>query len=105
MGVAALCGSGGMTSQLYQASHIKRHRATRGEVTERRWALYRIVAAMRPMTVRQAFYQATVRGIVEKTEAGYNKVQNDLVVMRREGFVLSDEFVRLPYDWLTDSTR
>jgi len=45
---------------------------------------------MRPMTVRQVFYQATVRGIVEKTEAGYAKVQNDLVLMRREGV--------LPYD-------
>ena len=34
---------------------------------------------MKPMTVRQVFYQATVRGIVEKTEAGYTKVQTDLV--------------------------
>jgi hypothetical protein len=30
------------------------------------------------MTVRQVFYQATVRGIVEKEESGYNKVQTDL---------------------------
>jgi hypothetical protein len=27
------------------------------------------------MTVRQVFYQATVRGVIEKTESGYNKVQ------------------------------
>jgi hypothetical protein len=52
---------------------------------------------MRPMTVRQAFYQATVRGIVEKSEAGYNKVQTDLVQMRRSGM--------LPYGWLADNTR
>ena len=52
---------------------------------------------MRPMTVRQVFYQATVRGIVEKTEAGYAKVQTDLVLMRRAG--------ELPYDWLADNTR
>jgi hypothetical protein len=52
---------------------------------------------MRPMTVRQVFYQASVRSIVEKTEAGYGKVQNDLVLMRRGGV--------LPYDWLTDATR
>jgi hypothetical protein len=52
---------------------------------------------MRPMTVRQVFYQASVRGIVEKTEAGYAKVQTDLVLMRRAG--------TLPYGWLTDSTR
>ena len=51
----------------------------------------------RPMTVRQVFYQATVRGIVEKSEAGYTKVQTDLVQMRRAG--------TLPYGWLADNTR
>ena len=40
---------------------------------------------MKPMTVRQVFYQATVRGIIEKTEAGYTKVPPDLVLMRRAG--------------------
>jgi hypothetical protein len=49
------------------------------------------------MTVRQVFYQATVRDIVEKTEAGYGRVQADLVQMRRAG--------QLPYDWLADNTR
>lgn len=49
------------------------------------------------MTVRQVFYQATVCGAVEKTEAGYTKVQTDLVLMRRSGV--------LPYSWLADSTR
>src|SRR6478609_2238384 len=52
---------------------------------------------MKPMTVRQVFYQATVAGIVEKSEAGYNKVQTDLVQMRKEG--------SLPYSWLADNTR
>jgi hypothetical protein len=49
------------------------------------------------MTVRQVFYQATVRNLVEKTEGGYDKVQNDLTLLRRAG--------RLPYDWLADNTR
>ena len=49
------------------------------------------------MTVRQVFYQATVAGIVEKSEAGYNKVQTDLVQMRKAG--------ALRYDWLADNTR
>jgi hypothetical protein len=49
------------------------------------------------MTVRQVFYQATVGGCVEKSEAGYNKVQTDLVIMRKEG--------SLPYHWLADNTR
>ena len=49
------------------------------------------------MTVRQVFYQATVKGLVEKSEAGYAKVQTDLALMRRDG--------ELPYDWLVDNTR
>jgi hypothetical protein len=82
---------------IYQTSHIKRHRATKAEVERRRDSFFEIVAEMRPMTVRQVFYQASVRGIVDKSEAGYNKVQNDLVEMRRAGL--------LPYDWLADNTR
>jgi hypothetical protein len=81
----------------YQASHIKRHRATKAEVEHRRRRLHDIVHAMQPMTVRQVFYQATVRGIVDKSEAGYTKVQTDLVYMRRVGAV--------PYSWLADNTR
>jgi hypothetical protein len=38
-----------------------------------------------------------VHGVVEKTEAGYTKVQTDLVKMRKAG--------ALPYDWLADNTR
>jgi hypothetical protein len=83
-------------SETYQASHIRR-RATKAEVGDRRNALHNIVRQMMPMTVRQVFYQATVTGIVEKSEAGYNKVQTDLVLMRKEG--------SLPYSWLADNTR
>ena len=84
-------------AEIYPASPIKRHRATKAEVEQRRDSLLAIVKAMRPMTVRQVFYQATVRGIVEKSEAGYTKVQTDLVQMRRAGI--------LPYGWLADNTR
>jgi hypothetical protein len=79
------------------ASHIKRRRSTHREVIARRSSLLEIVAAMRPMTVRQVFYQATVRGLVEKSERGYDKVQVDLTRMPRAG--------ELPYSWLTDNTR
>src|SRR5262249_53894053 len=72
-------------------------RATKAQVKERRTALFEVVKAMKPMTVRQVFYQATVRGIVEKSERGYVKVQTDLTLLRRDG--------ELPYDWLTDNTR
>ena len=68
---------------VYQASRIKRVRATKAEMAERREALFDIVAEQQPMTVRQVFYQATVRGVIEKTEAGYAKVQT--ADMRRDG--------------------
>jgi hypothetical protein len=50
-------------SGAYQASQIKRVRATKSQVDERREELYRIVQRMRPMSVRQVYYQATVHGI------------------------------------------
>jgi hypothetical protein len=78
-------------------SHIKRNRATRAEVQGRREHLLGIVASLRPMTVRQVFYQASIRGLVEKSESGYAKVQTDLVAMRRAG--------ALSYGWLADTTR
>ena len=81
----------------YEASRIKRVRATKSAVEDRRRALLEIVAEQRPMTVRQVFYRATVQGVVEKAESGYAKVQTDLVHMRRSG--------ALPYNWLADSTR
>jgi hypothetical protein len=66
----------------YQAS------ATKAEVEARREALLDIIEAGRPMTVRQVFYQATVRGLVEKAESGYGKIQTDLTIMRRAGDAL-----------------
>ena len=52
---------------------------------ERREALFEIVAAQRPMTVRQVFYAATVRGLVYKTELGYDNIETTLTAMRRDG--------------------
>ena len=72
-------------------------RATDDEMAERRGALYAIVEEAHPMTVRQVFYQATVHGIVEKEETGYDKVQRVLAAMRREE--------ALPYEWIVDNTR
>jgi hypothetical protein len=79
------------------ASPIKRQRATKAEIEERREALLAIIDEGKPMTVRQVFYQATIRRLVEKAETGYSKVQTDLTLMRRDG--------SLPYTWLADNTR
>jgi hypothetical protein len=81
----------------YVPSPIKRRRSTRAEVGERRRQLLRITREIVPATVRQVFYQATVRGVVDKTEAGYRIVQTDLVYLRRAAL--------MPFDWLADNTR
>jgi hypothetical protein len=85
------------TLPVYPACPIKRDRATKLEMQARLEGLWSIVEAMRPMTVRQVFYQATVRHIVEKTEQGYSKVQIALANMRRAR--------AMPYDWIVDFTR
>jgi hypothetical protein len=82
---------------LYEPRSIKRRRATQDEMQGRREALRAIVAEGRPMTVRQVYYQATVRALVDKTEQGYAKVKTALTDMRRAG--------TLPYSWLADNTR
>jgi hypothetical protein len=60
-------------------------------------ALLAIAEEMQPASTRGNFYQASVQGIVEKTEAGYRKVQRMLADLRRDG--------RLPWHWIADSTR
>jgi hypothetical protein len=64
---------------------------------ERLTAIEAIVAEIQPCSVRQTFYQAVVRGVVEKTETAYEKVQRALVWLRRNG--------RIPYRAIVDGTR
>jgi hypothetical protein len=49
------------------------------------------------MTVRGIFYALTVRGVVDKTEAGYRQVQRQALLMRRENV--------LPCEFIADGTR
>ena len=87
----------GRPNTFYVASHIKRRRATAAQMEARAETLIDIVAISAPCTVRQAFYQATVRGLVEKSEKGYAKIQRQLVDLRREG--------RISYSSIADNTR
>jgi len=50
-----------------------------------------------PFTVRQAFYRLTTINAVEKSEAGYRRVQREILRLRREGGI--------PYSFVTDNTR
>ncbi len=79
-----------MNASVYVPSPIKRRRATKQEVAARRRAFLEIVAEQKPMTVRQVFYQASVRDLVSKSEAGYRMVQTDLVAMRKSGDTIAD---------------
>ena len=56
-----------------------------------------IALEIAPCTVRQVFYQAVVRGLVDKTETDYEKVQRALLHLRRTG--------ALPYSTITDGSR
>ena len=72
-------------------------RPTRDEMEARLDAIYAIVRDIEPCGVRQGFYQAVVRGLMDKSEFDYDKVQRALVKMRRDG--------RVPYGWIVDGTR
>ncbi|MFJ1293233.1 hypothetical protein ACEPPZ_14295 [Paracoccus yeei] len=84
---------------VYKASPIKRRRASRDEMEERAEFLIDYAHKHGPVTVRQLFYAATVAGVagIDKTEAGYNKVQVQVLDLRRAG--------RLRYSSISDSTR
>jgi hypothetical protein len=62
-------------------------RPTRDQMEARLDAIFAIVEEIEPCGVRQAFYQTTVRGLLDKTEASYDKVQRALVKMRRSSRV------------------
>jgi len=82
---------------VYQAGLLKRSRATKAEMETRAAFLIDYAVDNAPVTVRQLFYAATVRNLIDKTEGGYNKVQAQVLALRRDG--------RLPYSCIADATR
>jgi hypothetical protein len=86
-------------TKVYSPSSIKqRHRRTKAEIEGIREAIYQILEAGQPMTVRQVFYALTVRHIIEKTEAEYNGTVVRLLVEMRHDKII-------PYGWISDNTR
>ena len=86
-------------AEVYPASRIKRHRATRDEMATRRRRICEIAEIERPATVRQIYYQTVVQKIIgiEKDDTGYEKVQDLLTDLRRGGVI--------PFDWIKDEGR
>jgi hypothetical protein len=75
----------------------KRRRATQQEMQDRRLAVLNILQKIKPASVRQTFYQASVQGLTDKTEDGYEKVQRTIVWLRECGIC--------PFGWISDATR
>jgi hypothetical protein len=89
-----------MTSEYREACPAKRRGRPKGPTQDTiafREALRPIVEEQEPCTIRQAFYQCVWRGLVDKSETGYDKVQRNLLAMRRDGMV--------SYDWICDLYR
>jgi hypothetical protein len=86
-----------MTKSIYKSRPIKRKRRTKAEMEALKGGLNAILQDDNPQTVRGVFYQATVRGLIDKTEPGYKVVQRCLADMRRNGI--------LPFNYIADSTR
>jgi hypothetical protein len=66
-------------------------------MTERREAIIDVVYSRAPLSVRHVFYAITGMGLVPKTQAGYQKVQREVLRLRREGEIL--------YSAIVDGTR
>ena len=77
----------------------RRTRATRAEMEERAEALITLASANGPCSVRHLFYAATVAKVpgIMKNQAGYDKVQRQVLALRRDG--------RIPYRPVVDGTR
>ncbi len=88
---------GPRSERIYHASPIKRKRATKEDMEARAQFLIDYAVENEPVTVRQLFYAATVAGLIEKSESGYNKIQAQVLALRRDG--------RLPYYCIADATR
>lgn len=75
----------------------RRRRPTREQLEHRRASLVEIARDAAPASVRNIYYRAVVKHLVTKDDAGYQKVQRDVLELRRSG--------RLPWSWVVDPGR
>lgn len=84
----------------YVTGQIARDRRTPARVALLDDQILEVLAADHPQSVRHVFYRMTDPRLaepVEKSDRGYRHVQDRCVKLRRSG--------RLPYGWISDSTR
>jgi hypothetical protein len=84
---------------VYEASGVKRRRATMSEMEERAAFLIDYAERYGPVSVRGLYYQAEVANVpgIDKAESSYDKVQRQVLLLRRGG--------RLDYEHIADNTR
>lgn len=83
---------------VYQPRPIKRARRRKADVQQLKAEFYTIIEELRPMTVRQIFYQAVSRGLIGKTEKEYRQTVVRLLTDMRKSR-------ELPWWWIADNTR
>ena len=82
----------------YMTSPTKAPRRTKAQIEALCDAMFELIKAERPTTVRHMFYRLVGAGHIRKTEGEYKStVCRLLAEMRRVG--------RIPYGWITDNTR
>ena len=75
-----------------------RDHSTDEEREERRDDVLELIRSMEhPVTVRQVYYRATVKGYVKKTESGYKTIGKIITELR--------ESETIDWDWVVDNTR
>lgn len=82
----------------YVASDIKRQRRTKATMAGIRAGITDILEGDRPQTVRQVYYAATVRHLIDKNEIEYQRTVVRLLTEMREAGLIS-------FDWIADNTR
>jgi hypothetical protein len=104
-----LAESTGQSSPRASVARSRTGRRTKEEMEALHAALVEIVQSDPPMTVRQVFYQAESKGLVEKTDDGYRRVQESLKQLRISGEIgwddISDNSRSVLHNWGHASTQ
>jgi len=79
------------------ARTLKRSRRSQVEIAGLQCEIYNMLWEDHPQTVRHVYYRACSVGLVDKDQAGYRTVQQQLLKMREDGM--------LPWEWVADGTR
>ena len=77
-----------------------RRRRTKAQIAQLNSQIIEVMSQDHPQSVRHVYYRMTNPRLsepVQKTDKGYQQVQNRTAILRRQGL--------LPYGWITDATR